>query len=35
MKRTYYKIMFRLIKKILIGLLAGLVNHSKCVSLST
>ena len=37
MKRTWYKIMFGLIKKIFIGLLTGLVNGSnyrKCVSLS-
>ena len=37
MKRTWYKIMFGLIKKIFIGLLTGLVNgsnHTKCVSLS-
>ena len=37
MKRTWYKIMFRLIKKIFIGLLIGLVNepsHTKCISLS-
>ena len=37
MKRTRYKIMFGLIKKIFIGLLTGLVNgsnHTKCVSLS-
>ena len=36
MKKTY-KIMFRLIKKIFIGLLSGIVNgsnHTKCVSLS-
>ena len=37
MKRTWYKIMFGLIKKIFIGLLTGPVigwNHTKCVSLS-
>ena len=37
MKRTWYKIMFGLIKKIFIGLLTGLVNgsnHTKWVSLS-
>ena len=37
MKRTYYKIMFGLIKKIFIGLLSRIVNasnHTKCVSLS-
>ena len=37
MKRTRYKIMFGLIKKIFIGLLTGLVNgsnHTKCTSLS-
>ena len=37
MKRTRYKIMFALIKKIFIGLLTGLVNgsnHTKCVLLS-
>ena len=37
MKRTRYKIMFGLIKKILIGLLTDIVsasNHMKCVSLS-
>ena len=37
MKRTWYKIMFGLIKKIFIGLLTGLVNgsnHTKCTSLS-
>ena len=37
MKRTWYKIMFGLIKKIFIGLLTGLVNgsnHTKCVSLT-
>ena len=37
MKRTWYKIMFGLIKKIFIGLLTGLVNasnHTKCVLLS-
>ena len=37
MKRTWYKIMFELIKKMLIGLLTGLVNgsnHTKCVLLS-
>ena len=37
MKRTWYKIMFGLIKKILIRLLTGLVNgsnHAKCVSLN-
>ena len=36
MKRTWYKIMFGLTKKIFIALLAGLVNgtdHTKCVSL--
>ena len=34
MKRTWYKIMFGLIKKIFTGLLTGLVNesnHTKCV----
>ena len=34
MKRTWYKSMFELIKKISIGLLAGIVsasNHKKCV----
>ena len=34
MKRTWYKMMFELIKKISIGLLTGLVNgsnHTKCV----
>ena len=37
MKRTWYKIMFGLIKKIFIRLLTGLVNgsnHTKCVSLN-
>ena len=37
MKETWYKIIFRLIKKIFIGLLTGLVNrsnHKKCVLLS-
>ena len=37
MKRTWYKIMFGLIKKIFIGLLTSLVdgsNRTKCVSLS-
>ena len=37
MKRTWYKIMFGLVKKIFIGLLIGLVNepsHTKCISLS-
>ena len=37
MKRTWYKIMFGLIKNIFIGLLTGLVdrsNHTKCVLLS-
>ena len=37
MKRTWYKIMFGLIKKIFIVLLTGLVNgynHTKCVLLS-
>ena len=37
MKRTCYKIMFKLIKKIFIGLLTGLVNecnNKKCFSLS-
>ena len=37
MKRTWYKIMFALIKNIFIGLLTGLVdrsNHTKCVLLS-
>ena len=37
MKRTWYKIMFGLIKKIFIGLLTGLVNgsnHKRCISLS-
>ena len=37
MRKTWYKIMFGLTKKILIGLLTGLVNGSKnikCVSLS-
>ena len=37
MKRTWHKIVFGLIKEILIGLLIGLVNgsnHIKCVSLS-
>ena len=37
MKRTYYKIMFGLIKKRFIGLLSRIVNasnHTKCVSLS-
>ena len=36
MKRTWYKIMFVLIKKVFIILLTGLVdgsNHTKCVSL--
>ena len=36
MKRTWYTIMFELIKKIFIGLLTGLVNgfnHTKCLSL--
>ena len=36
MKRTWYKIMFGLIKKIFAGLLTGLVNgsnHTKYVSL--
>ena len=36
MKKTYYKTMSELIKKIFIGLLTGLVNrsnHTKCVSL--
>ena len=36
MKRTWYKKMFGLIKKIFNGLLTGLVNgcyHTKCVSL--
>ena len=37
MKRTLYKIMFGLVKKIFIGLLTGFVNgsnHTKCFSLS-
>ena len=37
MERTWYKIMFGLIKKIFIGLLTGLVNgsnHTKWISLS-
>ena len=37
MNRTWYKIMFELIKKIFVGLLTGLVNwsnHTKFVSLS-
>ena len=37
MKRTWYKIMFGFIKKILMGLLTGLVNgsnHTNCASLS-
>ena len=37
MKRTWYKIMFGLIKKIFIELLTGLVNrsiHTKCILLS-
>ena len=37
MKRTWYKIMFGLIKEIFIGLMTGLVNgsnHTTCVSLS-
>ena len=37
MKRTWYKIIFGLIKNIVIALLTGLVNgsnHKKCVSLS-
>ena len=37
MKRTQYKILFGLIKKIFIGLLTGIIsvsNHAKCVSLS-
>ena len=37
MKRTWYKTMFRLTKKIFIGLLTGLVhgaNRTKCVSLN-
>ena len=36
MKKTWYKIMFGLIKKTLIGLLTGLVNgsnHTKCIML--
>ena len=36
MKKAWYKIMFGLIKKILIGLLTGLVNgsnHTKCIML--
>ena len=36
MKKTWYKSMLGLIKKIFIGLLTGLVNgsnHTKCVSL--
>ena len=36
-KRTWHKIMFGLIKKILIGILNGLVNgstHTKCLLLS-
>ena len=34
MKRTWYKIMFRLIKNIFLGLLISIVNasyHTKCV----
>ena len=37
MKRTWYKTMFGLIRKIFVGLLTGLVNgsnHRACVSLS-
>ena len=37
MKGTYYKIIFGLIKKILTGLLTGIIiasNHTKCISLS-
>ena len=37
MKRTWYKTIFGLIRKVFIGLLTGLVNgsnHTKCVSLS-
>ena len=37
MKRTWYKIMFGLIKKIFIGLLTGIgnrSNHTKCISWS-
>ena len=37
MKRTWYKIMFGLIKKIFMGLLINIVNasnHTKCLSLS-
>ena len=37
MKRTWYKIMFGLIKKLFMGLLVKIVNasnHSKCVLLS-
>ena len=36
MKRTWYKTMFGLIKKVFIGLLINIVNasnHAKCVSL--
>ena len=37
MKNTWYKIIFRLIKKIFMGLLISILNasnHTKCVSLS-
>ena len=38
MKRTWYKIMFGLIKKNFIGLLTGVVNgpnHTNCTSLNS